>query len=382
MRVLVASDQHYLLPFAWRLKREGVDVEVLVFKDKFEAAWEGMFDKALTGRDKKKENLELVATLAKEGEMIVVTDSARGVKAFPEGVVYPKLPSTSGPRGPLAIGSWFDGRDFNHSLDHLVVNDWGTWPGGVGPLALGGVTLARESTILHPEMDKLVDLLRAKGFRGLVSAQALVTDVGWTLGVVDFGWPFIHSDAFISDLSSLGDLLFGNHATLDAKYVVTIPVTIPPWPIPAKEVKAREVVVNGLGAEDTKNIFFRDFKRGEEFEIQTVGLDGFICVVRGSADTLELARARAIGVASKIQVPEKQYRPDVGLRAGVMLGGLLESSFFNPVELSPLASIDLNPVLGEEVVNDPVQNMSTSGNGPGSLTELATGDPITTLSEV
>jgi hypothetical protein len=41
VKVLVASDQHYLLPFAWRLKREGVDVEVLVFKDRFESAWEG-----------------------------------------------------------------------------------------------------------------------------------------------------------------------------------------------------------------------------------------------------------------------------------------------------------------------------------------------------
>lgn len=379
MRVLVASDQHYLLPFAWRLKREGVDVEVLVFKDKFEAAWEGMFDKALTGRDKKKENLALVSELAKAGEMTVVTDSTRGFKAFPEGNIFPKLGKTNGASGPLAIGGWFDGRDFNHSLDHLLVNDWGTWPRGMGPLALGGVTLARETTILHPHLDKLVDLLRAKGFRGLVSAQALVGETGWTLGSLDLGWPVIHSDAFISDLSSLGGLLEAKPVTLDARYVVAIPVTIPPWPIPAREVKARETLVGGLSSEDTKNIFFRDFKRGEEFEIQTVGLDGFVCVVRGSANTLELARARALEVAYKIQIPEKQFRGDVANRSGIMLGNLLEAGFFHPVESRP-ASIDLNPILSEEIIDNPIQVMSTPSETPGGLAELGSSNPAIALS--
>lgn len=381
MRVLVASDQHYLLPFAWRLKREGVDVEVLVFKDKFESAWEGMFDKALKGRDKKKENLVKIGELAKSGEMTVITDSARGFKAFPEGNIFPKLGSNHGGTGPMAIGSWFNGRDFNHQLDHLVINDWGTWPGGYGPLALGGVTLARGATILHPHLDKLVDLLRAKGFKGLVSSQVIRGDQGWTIGAIDLGWPGIHSDAFVSDLSSLGELLATGEGNLQSKYVVAVPVTIPPWPIPAKEVKARECVVNGLSSEDTKNIFFRDFKRGDEFEIQTVGLDGFICVVRGAADTLELARGRAISTASKILVPEKQFRHDVGLKAPIMLGTLLEGGFFNPVLEGP-TSLDFDPILSEEIIEDPIQDMSPTSDPPGVLTELGSSDPIPHLNEV
>jgi hypothetical protein len=312
--------------------------------------------------------------------MVVVTDSPRGAKAFSAGVVFSKILGIQGADGPLAIGSWFDGRDFNHSLDHLIVNDWGTWPGGSGPMSLGGVTLVANSTILHSHLEKSVDMLRAKGFRGLVSVQAIVTENGWNLGRPDLGWPMVHSDAFISDLSSLGGLLAGKEVSLKKKYVVAIPVTIPPWPIPAKEIKAKEVVVGGLDASDTKNIFFRDFKRGEEFEIQTVGLDGFLCVVRGSADTLELARARAIGVASKIVIPEKQFRPDVGLRAGVLLGGLLEAGFFSLPNSSSTSPVLLNPILTEKIIHDPVENMSTPSSPPSSPTEGAPSDPISLAS--
>jgi phosphoribosylamine-glycine ligase len=49
-----------------------------------------------------------------------------------------------------------------------------------------------------------------------------------------------------------------------------------------------------------------------------------LCVVRGSGNNLTMARQRALAIAAKIQVPEKQVRLDVGARADFVLGMLEE----------------------------------------------------------
>jgi len=377
MRILVASDQHHLLPFAWRLRREGADVEVLVFKDRFERAWEGMFEKALVGKAKGRANLEILAQLAADGEMAILTDSERGMRAFSSGTIFGSYGATEGDRGQLSLGGWFNGSAWVPSLDHIFVNDWGLWPGGFGPEVLAGGTLVRGTTVLHAHLAEWVGGLAERNFRGLVGAQVVLGEGEWKVGQIHLGWPRLHSDAFFSVLSSLTDLFEAGVAELESQYVVVVPVTMPPWPVEAKGVRSREVQVGGLTAENQASMFFRDFYMGENYEVRTAGLDGYVCVVRGDADTLELARNRAVRLASQVQLPERQVRFDVGARAGLLLGTLHEASFWDgSVSLGPSDAPPLDEPLHEEIVEGPVEFTLPASDGEGSSGEVTSGHPV------
>ncbi len=351
MKALVASNQHGLLPFAWRLKKEGADVEVLVFNDKYEKAWGGLCDKIIQGHGKSRKRFEVLGEVAKDGGMAVLTDCPKGMKVFSQAKsLFGVLENSSEGKGPFALGAWFDGEKF--ILEHLLLQEWGLWPGGYGPEVLGGAILRRGATVLHQHFTTLVEPLRQNGFKGLVSIQVMFAEGGKpVLGRMEFGWRSIHTEAFISDLSSLSDLLEGKESFLEQTFVVAVPVTIPPYPIRPESYHAKETVVGGIGSEDTKNLFFHDFKTNGSHEVETAGLDGFVAVARGSSHSLDLARARALSLAAKIQIPEKQVRLDVGINSGLLLGQLGEFGFIGTDGVVK-PNFPLNPTNNSPLVNE------------------------------
>ena len=71
--------------------------------------------------------------------------------------------------------------------------------------------------------------------------------------------------------------------------------------------------------------FFHDIQADQESRaLQTAGLDGWVGVTRGAADSFELAQARALEAVAGLQFPEKQFRQDVGQRVRHVLGLLEE----------------------------------------------------------
>lgn len=323
MKILVISHRHYLLPFAWRLKREGHDVEVACWhaskstrqKGKWDHAWDGKFKNFLpSNKHDHQESVARVREAAEEGQAFVVTDSREWARRF-EG--YERLVGVLEPEGErtsVKLGSWFDGEQ--HEGVHLLVVDHGAQTGGLGPSASGGVTLVRQEgdPLLFQHLLNLhTDRLKSAGFRGLVSVDVAFTQDGRLESVgCEAGWPWLHTHAFAADQPALGDLVVGvaREPVFPRRHVVALPVSMPPWPLDCN-LRAPEVKIEGLDTEAVKHMFFHDmtFKDGE---VWTAGLDGLVAVVRGSADRLELARRKALLLASKIELPEKQYRADVG----------------------------------------------------------------------
>lgn len=87
-------------------------------------------------------------------------------------------------------------------------------------------------------------------------------------------------------------------------------------------MKLGGVQVTGWEPEDLNSVFLHDFKLGPKQSIETAGLDGLVGVVRGSANTLPLARARALDLLNRVQVPQKQFRPDAGAQVEQTLAAL------------------------------------------------------------
>jgi hypothetical protein len=323
MRIIIASNTHSLLPFAWRLHKEGHDVTVLVNRDRFEKAWEGLLPKAVRRRGKG--NPEALQPLVDEAitGAPVLTDSPRFAELFNEAPFLFTNPKVEGLQGfpSVLVGGWFTGERF--VLPHLLVVDWGLWPGGMGPLVPGGATLVQPlPQSLAPFLEDRVDELKSVSHRGLVGVglQANPETQELVAAGMVAGWTYLQSHLFVSDLVGFGDLLAGTGAGYTKRFVVGVPVTVPPFPIQCN-VSSVPVAVDGLDGEDHKSIFFHDMAMRDGVPY-VAGTDGQVAVVRGSANTLGLARQRALTVAGKMQLPHKQYRHDAGGSTEAVLAGL------------------------------------------------------------
>lgn len=340
MKAIVASQRHGLLPFAWRLKKEGVEVKTVVWRDKYEAAWGGVTDKVLKGTGKNRESLAALVKEAKNEDTVVLADSARGMTTFAEahclfGIPVDK-PQVS--EGPIMVGGWFDGDKMVRGLTHLLVVDQGLWPGGLGPALPGGASLISCPNLTNvfdiepypPKRPKL-DQLRDRKWRGLVRAGINLGEEG-QLVVTQFGlgWNHIQAHAFLSELYSFSGLLSGASTNFESKCVVVAPFSVPPYPIGGQH-SAKHQPIGGISEEHTKHIFFHDFLAKENHELWVAGLDGFVGVVRGAGATLPLARMRCQTILQALQLEEKQARFDIGSQADSVLGvmeenGLISSS--------------------------------------------------------
>jgi hypothetical protein len=80
VKALVISHRHHLLPFAWRLKQEGCEVDVIIDRDSYEKAWEGRFKPLFKGGKDKSEKR-----------------SPKGKEAVTSRTTSPCSPSSRGP---------------------------------------------------------------------------------------------------------------------------------------------------------------------------------------------------------------------------------------------------------------------------------------------
>jgi hypothetical protein len=338
MKILALCNQHHLMPFANRLRLEGHDVEVVVWKagksSRYERAWAGSLPQVLRSSrgEVSDEHLAPAIEAAQRGQVTVLTDSYNAAHRF-NGArrLFPAVRTEELPQSVLRLGAWFDGEKMQ-ALHGLCV-DVGAWPGGLGAREPGGLTLVRidhseAREIIGEMLEPLAERLKSKSFRGLVQVGLFLQAADGVPQVQgeEWGWPRLHTHAFVSELEGFGEVLAGQVPVLPQKFVVVLPVSIPPWPSRAAE-GAAEVEIEGLTEEWQGKVFWHDIQvDAEARKLRTAGLDGLVGVARGAGHNVELARARAIQLVEQMRLPNKQYRPDVASMVGGALAGL-ESAF-------------------------------------------------------
>lgn len=334
MKALVASLRHHLFPLAHRLRREGCDVEVIAWRSRYEGAWDGSFRKAARHSDGSlhAEALAPVVAEAAKGEVAVLTDVRRVSELF---AAAPRLFGTLEPVGPepcdrLCFGGWFTGESI--TAGHLLVADHGVQAGGLGAPVLGGVTLVRLGGASFPAavggaLSLVQERLKVAGFRGLFLADVAEEPATGELRLhaLRAGWPWLATQAFVAELGSLREVLEGGTPVLQRRFVTVLPVTVPPWP---SEKNGKEPVagtpIEGLTPQQQGQLFWLDMRVNKEARrLEVAGLDGLLAVATGASDsTPALARARALELAAKLEVPGKSYRPDAGASVDAVLATL------------------------------------------------------------
>lgn len=332
MKVLVISHTHSLLPLAWRMHREGHDVQTCVWNARYEAAWEGRLVKSPTGPPGvKREALAPQIAEAMAGELLVVTDSHKAQELFKGAPrlmgTAPSLPWSRPPQ--LCALAWFEGEHFQSRNPLWWMPDWGLWPSGFGALIPGGGVLAIGGA--PKPLDCLAPLeapLAQQQFTGLVLVGLDYLEAARELVPTGFvaGWPWLATHAWMEQLTELGGFLAGGAAVFNGKrYVCVLPVSQPPWPTKGAPGPA-PVKLEGLTPEITKRCFWHDIQVVGS-DVQTAGLDGLVAVAAGSGMTLGRAQARALEAALALPLPDKQMRPDVGSSAVGMLNALEELGY-------------------------------------------------------
>jgi len=307
------------------LHQEGWDIEVITDRDRFERAWSGRLDPKLRNREKRlAHNMKILRQRAEEGDYPVITDSPKWNEEF---AGYKRLygfvprPTNAAPLPSILVGAWFNGEEF--SGRHLLIEDQGLWPGGLGANTPGGLTLINPRDwpeAFEVALERTKDELKAKGYRGLVKVGLRLAPEGqpgeYETSLVGFeaGWNFLQHHALLAeagdyDTPNITSILNGAEPAFYHRFTVVIPVSIAPYPYHSDSKTDRLPIPEG--AIKCGHVFWHDMLV-EDGVVRTAALDGLVGVVRASADSLMLARGRALAFAKLIALPELQVRVDVG----------------------------------------------------------------------
>ena len=317
---LVVTHKHGLTPFANRLRNEGHDVEIIVWKPRYAKAWDGRF-KSLVRHEEgtpSAEALETVQAALDTGELVLLSD-------FPH-----PLPLTSPVQSfnmgtqeasePLRLGAWIS-PEGTIEAPHLMIYDMGLWPGGLGLQKAAGATIVRLEAGAAEAARDLLSERDEDLCEGLVEFDLGADEDGdIKLGAHNEGWNWLQSHAFTADLVSLGQILQDGPVNWGEKFTTVVPVSVPPWPEYGRA--AAEVPIGPLPPETRADVMWHDVALDlENKSLRTAGLDGLVGVAYGSGGSPALALQRALTVAAAIDVPEKQWRPDVGRQVQRVLDG-------------------------------------------------------------
>lgn len=316
---------HQLAPIAWRLHREGIESAFVPWRTRAERCWVAHTLPSPVPLEQSRHEprtTQVRAALApwleraQAGDLTILWDTPQW------GAIVQGAPSqwgthpVGGALGPIRLGAWYaDGR---MQAPHLLWVSQGAWPGGLGAAVEGGMTLVRPRTLPDP-WKELLEAAQAPA--EAVQHQGLVQiGLGWQDGVwratgAALGWHGLHVHAFLAALgeeAQLGKILAGDAPTFPHRFAVVVPVSVPPWPVDGN-VRPAEAQVQGLDEEAMGRVFWHDVAVDEGARVLKVaGVDGMVGVARGVGESRLLAQARAVGLAGAMQVPEKQFRGDVG----------------------------------------------------------------------
>lgn len=330
MGYLVISHRHELIPIANRLKSQGGETDLIVWRQRFERAWDGYINPTISRArgEISEETLDVCREAVANGETSLITN-VYNLTGF-TGRVFGRLEPQTLPASPIRIGGWWDG---GLRAPHILFYDMGAWTQGMGAWIPGCVTMLLppgevDVETLEDLMRPITERLKAQDFKGLFNTDIIVSteDASLAFHGLDAGWPFLQTHAFVSELENLGGLIEGEAPvfTQGTRFVVAIPVTVPPYPA---DGKAREFPIEGLTPKDIANYFWHDVTVDKEHgKLDSAGLDGLLGVARGAAWNNELARARALQRAAAMRVPEKQFRVDAAAHVGEWLG-VIEQEF-------------------------------------------------------
>jgi phosphoribosylamine-glycine ligase len=206
---------------------------------------------------------------------------------------------------------------FNHTFERKQL-----MAGNLGPSGgcTGNVVWAcdGECPVCRAGIKKLARFLQAKGFRGPIDINAIVSEDAY------FGLEFTPRfgyDAFPTLAYKLLDIEVGQFLAdmaMDSfipasalhrdTFAAGVKVTIPPWPSEKYNAEP-DVPIKGVDKND-RDVYWYNVKASED-RIVSAGAWGIICLTLGSGNTIAGSFRNANALAESLRLQDKQYRIDL-----------------------------------------------------------------------
>lgn len=223
----------------------------------------------------------------------------------------------------VSTEGWFNGRDwilpFNHTFEEKKFMTYNFGPntgcqGCVVVPAKGGM-----NDLVRLGLLKLTPALKAIGYRGPIDLNTIVNEEGiWGLELTPrFGYDAI--EALNEGLMEpLGDLLFEvalgvkKSMKLGTDIAMAVRLTLPPYPHadPDEADMGLPVVIP---EQDIDHIYFADVMRHDN-NYRYSASDGVVLKATSHGKNFNMAYSRVYSLLSRIVLPNKQYRTDIGIR--------------------------------------------------------------------
>lgn len=265
-----------------------------------------------------------------ETQLTFVSDSAEQLlemlpllrKKVPDGTEFELQEYLDGVE--MSTEAWFNGRRFILPINSTM-EEKKLLAGGLGPNTgcMGNVVWYwsdEVSQLLYELLFKqLEEPLADAGYLGPLDINAIWTAQG-PYGLeftARFGYDAIQASSRLLD-GGLADFL-ENLQGLErvplvrepGDYSCSVRVSIPPFP---NEGEVREYPIGGFTKRDKENLYFSDTYIDDQGTLRCAGSDGYVATIADDAASHQRALDRVYRVAERLEIPEKQYRIDIGER--------------------------------------------------------------------
>lgn len=237
---------------------------------------------------------------------------------IPEGTEFEIQQFTEGIE--MSTEAWFNGEKFLQPINSTM-EEKKFMAGNVGPATgcMGNVVWTWDddtSQFLYEYLfQPLEEELRKQNYLGPLDINGIWNEDGihgleWT---ARFGYDAIQAYTRLLN-KPLAQVLM-DLPTLDIMPVkqdyiaIAIRVSIPPFP---SEGDVPNVPL--LGLNDRDRIYLNDVKKDEKLGLVCAGTDGYVLAVCSDGKSLKTATAKAYEVIDELEIPNKQYRIDIGER--------------------------------------------------------------------
>lgn len=241
------------------------------------------------------------------------------------------LPIYDGSEGyPLTVEGWFNGNSFIAAF--LAVRHVHLFPGEVGPVVpcMGSVVYGKftKGKLYTATIKQMEKPLRRVDYRGPVSIDIIINKDRFGTAKLCARPRLETTSTFLEGTKmSASEILFSvatgsplSHLYID-DWMVGVTLSIPPWPYTGQN--SVPVHLTGIDQFNDKHIWLVDVcKEGSIYKC--FNNSGLLGMVTARGKTIREARRRVYRTVSNIQVPNLQYRIDIGKSAIDIFHDLIE----------------------------------------------------------